>query len=155
MLTIVVDTREQAPFSFSGAAYDATTTERGTLSVGDYSLSGLTNLVAIERKSLADLVQCLGRERDRFDAELLRGRALQFFAVVCEGSWRQLACGEYRGKLNAKSAVQSVASFMARYNIPFFFAETRPAAEYITWSWLKQYATGKMRECKSIMAAME
>lgn len=155
VVNVIVDTREQQPFAFDGDTYADTTVEKGTLTVGDYSLAGLTELVAIERKSLPDLVMCLGRERDRFKNELLRGRALQFFAVVCEGSWKQLSTGDYRSQLKPKSAVQSVAAFMARYNIPFFFAESRRAAEYITWSWLKQFAQGKRNECDAILAAME
>ena len=153
-MQIVIDSREQQPFHFVGEAYPDTTTAAGTLTVGDYSLAGLEKLIAIERKSLADLVMCLGRERERFDRELQRGRALDFFAVVCEGAWRDLVSGNYRGQLGIKSAVQSVAAFMSRYRIPFFFAESRKAAEYITWSWLKQYAQGKQHEYKAIAQAI-
>ena len=149
-MQIVIDTREQSPFTFEGQHYTDTYTENGTLQIGDYSLAGLEHLVAVERKSLPDLVQCLGRERDRFEREIVRGKGLDFFAVVCEGSWRDIANGNYRSKLPAHSAAQSVASFMARTRTPFFFADSRRAAEYATWSMLKQYLAGKQKEYKAI-----
>lgn len=93
-MKIIVDNREQRPFSFRGAPYDGVTVEAGTLAVGDYSLAGLTDKVAVERKELADLVTCLGRERDRFERELARGAALDAFAVAVEASWADLASGE-------------------------------------------------------------
>ena len=69
-MKILIDTREQAPFAFTHERYAGTTIEAGTLDTGDYSLAGLTDLVAVERKSLPDLVACLGRERERFEREL-------------------------------------------------------------------------------------
>ena len=73
-MKIIIDTREQRPFAFLGQNGDIET-ERGTLSLGDYSLAGLTDRVAVERKSLADLVTGLGKERERFQRELMSGRA--------------------------------------------------------------------------------
>lgn len=154
-MQIIVDSREQKPFPFVGKYYVDTVTIPGALQVGDYSLAGLESHIAIERKSLADLVQCLGRDRDRFEREILRGRGLEFFAVVCEGSWRDIANGNYRSQLNSHSAAQSVASFMARHKCPFFFSESRKAAEYITWSLLRQYLTGKQKEYKAIAQAID
>ncbi|MCL2012618.1 MAG: hypothetical protein FWG75_07530 [Cystobacterineae bacterium] len=60
---ILIDTREQCGFTFKHERYTGTEVEVGTLDTGDYSLVGLTDRVAVERKSLADLVACLGRER--------------------------------------------------------------------------------------------
>ena len=79
-MRLIVDSREQSPFSFKGPRYEDVTVEVGTLTVGDYSLAGLTDKVAVERKSLPDLVACLGRERERFERELQRGAALDAFA---------------------------------------------------------------------------
>ena len=153
-MQIVIDSREQRPFQFEGDIYSGTEIKQGALQSGDYSIKGLENKIGIERKSLADLVMCLGRERERFEREIVRARGLEFFAVVCEGSWRQLSMGDYRSQLNPKSAVQSVAAFMARHRCPFFFAETRRAAEYLTWSLLKQYLAGKQYEYKAISKAI-
>ena len=152
MMTILVDSREQKPFNFEHERYDVKI-QPGTLTVGDYSLCGLTDKVAVERKSLPDLVQCLGRERSRFEKELLRGAALDAFAVVVEGSWSDLANGNFRSQLNPHAACQSTLAFMARYRVPFLFAGSRPAAEYVTWGFLHQFLEGARKRWASIVKA--
>ena len=151
-MLIVVDSREQCPFDFRHEKYEATT-QAGALSVGDYSLAGLEDKVAAERKSLPDLVMCLGRERERFERELQRGAALEAFCVVCEGSWLELSKGQYRSQLKPHAACQSVLAFTARYRVPFLFAGGRAAAEYITWGFLRQYLEGAKKRWKAIATA--
>ncbi len=57
---IIIDTREQAPFTFEG--YE---TKIATLKTGDYSLEGFEDKVAVERKSKADAYGCVGGSRMR------------------------------------------------------------------------------------------
>lgn len=154
-MRILIDSREQLPFAFSGSHFEDVTTESGSLSTGDYSIAGLTDLVAVERKSLDDLAQCLGRERDRFERELVRARGLDAFAVVVEGSFEDLAHGRYRSKLNPHSACQSVLSFSARLGVPFLFAGSRAGAEYATAGFLRQYLKGCRERLKAIEKAAE
>ena len=151
-MTIIVDSREQAPFAFEHDRYGVQI-QQGALTVGDYSLVGLTDKVAVERKELSDLVQCLGRERERFERELQRGAALDAFAVVVEDSWAELAAGQYRSKLNPHSACQSVLAFTARYRIPFLFAGSRTGAEYVTWGFLRQYLESARKRWGAIVKA--
>ena len=135
-MNVVVDSREQAPFHFQD--YDADVTQ-GTLTAGDYSLAGLESLVAVERKSLPDLVACLGRERERFERELERLRGFEAAAVVVESPMSALALGEYRSALNPKAAYESVVAFMCRYRITFYFAQDRRGAERFTFSFLRHF----------------
>ena len=151
-MRVIIDSREQAPFTFAHEKYGVEVVT-GTLTVGDYSLAGLEDKVAVERKSLPDLVMCLGRERERFERELQRGAALDAFCVVCEGSWLELAGGKYRSQLNPHSACQSVAAFMSRYRVPFMFAGSRAAAEYVTWSFLRQYLESARKRWAAIAKA--
>lgn len=64
VMRLIIDSREQAPYDF--ATYDVDT-EPGTLHTGDYSLAGFEDRVAIERKSLDDLIACLCVGRERFE----------------------------------------------------------------------------------------
>ena len=154
-MRVVVDTREQAPYDFAGAScYAGTTVEQGSLPTGDYAIRGLEHLVAVERKSLPDFVACLGRERDRFVRELERGRGLECFAVVVEGDFASLAHHDYRGQLDAHSACQSVASFVARLRVPVLFAGSREGGQYAVWSILRQYLRGKIHELKAVEASI-
>lgn len=150
---ILTDTREQNPFPFAGERYSADTVARASLNVGDYSLHGLADKVAVERKSLDDLVQCLCRDRGRFERELARGAALDAFAVVVEASYIDIARGQYRSKMQPHAACQSIAAFMSRYRLPFIFAGSRAGAEYMTWSFLRQYLEGARRRLKAITRA--
>ncbi len=75
------------------------------LRTGDYSVSGYEDQVAIERKTIDDLVGCLGKHRDRFERELQRAKDFQFFAVVVESSYFELSEGIYRSRLHPNSGV--------------------------------------------------
>ena len=152
-MKIIIDSREQAPFPFAHEKYDGTVVEVGALDTGDYSLAGLADRVAVERKSLPDLVACLGRERERFERELQRAAALDAFCVTIESPWADLAGGNFRSQLNPHSACQSVAAFMARYRIPFVFAGSRAGAEYVCWSFLRQYLESARKRWGSIIKA--
>lgn len=152
-MRIVIDTREQAPFGFQHEKYAGTVIESGSLDTGDYSLAGLIDRVAVERKSLPDLVACLGRERERFERELQRAASLDAFTVVIEAAWADLTGGQYRSQLNPHSACQSVAAFMARHGISFMFAGSRAGAEYVCWSFLRQYLESARKRFKAIVKA--
>jgi ERCC4-type nuclease len=78
---IVVDTREQAPLRFG-----AWPTVAAGLRTGDYSIEGFEDRVAVERKGLSDLFTCVGRERPRFERELVRLAAMDYGAVVLEAT---------------------------------------------------------------------
>lgn len=155
-LHIVVDSREHHPFDFAGEGYGMVTVSTGTLQTGDYSIRGLEDACVVERKSLDDLANCLGRDRDRFLHQLQRGRGLDAYAVIVEASWIDLAQGNYAARsLHPHAACQSVAAFMARLGTPFMFAGSRKAAEYCTWSFLHQYAQGIRRRLKAVEQAMD
>ena len=78
---IVRDTREQRGWTFDGLRVEV-----ATLQTGDYSVRGLEQVVAIERKSHQDLYNTLAtvRSRARFARELERAKELRFFALVVE-----------------------------------------------------------------------
>lgn len=133
-MIIKIDSREQRPYEFECPS------EVGTVPVGDYSISGLEDHIAIERKSLDDLIGCLTIGRERFERELHKGRALDYFALVVEGSLSDLVNGNYRSKMLPKSAVQSLMAFSVRYRLPVFFCENRKYAQRVVESLLEKYA---------------
>lgn len=154
-LTIAVDTREALPYRFSGEFYAGVSIVRKTLNAGDYAVAGAEDACAIERKSLDDLANCLGRDRDRFMHQLQRGRGLEAYAVIVEAPWRDLAEGRYRSQLHPNAAVASVTAIMARWRIPFLFAGSRADAERACFSFLWQYANGVRRRLRAVEAAMD
>ncbi len=115
-LVCVIDSREQTPADVSPLR-----SVRGTLQSGDYSLLHLEGTVAIERKSLSDLLSCIGGSRERFERELERLRAFPYRAVVVECSWETFQRGEWRSEVTAASAVGSVLAWQLS-GVPFIFA---------------------------------
>jgi len=136
-MRILIDSREQAPFTFQ--AYEVVP-EVAALPVGDYSLPSLEDRVSIERKSLNDLVGCLmGKDRERFERELARGRHYDLFAVVVEASMADVSRGRYRSEMKPQAALQSIITYQVRYRTPFVWAGNRAGAEYITHGLLTKY----------------
>src|SRR5687768_15410332 len=64
--TVLVDTREQLPFDFSLFPNWIGTSLRYKLDAGDYSILGMEHLLALERKSLTDLITTLMQNRAVF-----------------------------------------------------------------------------------------
>ena len=135
-MKIAVDNREQLAYSFHGYTC---TTEAATLGTGDYSIVGFTDKIAVERKSLDDLLGCLTAGRERFEKELARARSLDRFCVLIEASFEDLAKGMYRSAMKPHSACQSIIAWQIRYGTPFVFAGSRKASEYYCFSFLQKY----------------
>jgi ERCC4-type nuclease len=121
--TILVDTREQTPLLFANLP-----TERRTLATGDYSVLGFERDFCIERKSVADLVQSLTHERDRFSRELQRMRAFDFRRLLIVGTLSDIEAHRYRSQANPKSVIASVTAFEIRYQLPVCYCPTPEAA---------------------------
>lgn len=150
-MKIIRDTREQAPFTFCG--YDCEV-QAGTLTTGDYSLAGLSDRCAVERKSLDDLLGCLtGEGRERFERELARARGLDAFAVVVEASMQDMAEGRYRSKMKPHAALQSVLAFTVRYGVPFIWCGNRAGAEYAAYHFLRHYLREASTRYENIIKA--
>ncbi len=143
-MKILIDSREQLPYKFETAS------ETGTLPTGDYSLVGAESLIAIERKSVDDLIGCLTSGRERFERELHRGKALDYFGLVIEASLSDLSNGRYRSEMKPRAAVQSLLTFSIRYGLPLFFVENRKYGARVTESLLLKYA----REVEKRLKAM-
>lgn len=138
-MRILIDTREQAPFSFQRFSIE---TERATLPAGDYSIPGFEDRASIERKEINDLVGCLkGENRDRFERELSKLRMYELAAVVVEASLDDLSKGRYRSEMKAHAVLQSVFAFQVRYRVPFIWAGNRAGGEYVTYSLLEKFLT--------------
>ncbi len=143
-VAIKIDSREKQPYQCELPS------ELGTLPTGDYSICGLENHIAIERKELNDLIGCLTTGRDRFEKELFKGKALDYFSLVVEASLSDLANGHYRSQMEPKSAIQSLLAFSIRYRLPVWFAESREYGQRIIESLLCKYAREIERKFKEI-----
>lgn len=138
-MIIIVDTREQLPFDFSSINPTPQTT-REYLPTGDYSLVGFETKICVERKSVNDLYCSCGKNRERFEREIVRMADFQYAAIVCEGDWQTiLRDPPIFSKLNSKSLVASLLAWQQRYGVHFWPCPNRLFAEKITFRILDRY----------------
>jgi DNA excision repair protein ERCC-4 len=155
-VVLIQDTREQRGWS---DLFESTCSVE-TLAVGDYSVAGLTHLVAVERKSLPDLLQSLTHERSRFERELARARAYHRFYVIVEASAPDILhgrFGQYGSRVNPNSIWESIATFSNRY-APFVFSGDRSTGAKLCESLLLKFAREYYRTIERMeraTAAME
>jgi DNA excision repair protein ERCC-4 len=148
---IVIDTREQKPFTFSGEVE----TRRGTLAVGDYSLRGLEDEVAIERKSLNDLLGSITGGRERFIKELRQLRAFRFAAIVVEAGWDDVLLKRYPQNVAPNAVIGSLAAFAIKYGVVPILAGDRGAAAEVTERLLLNYARRVEKDYRALERADE
>lgn len=135
-LTVLVDTREQTPWDFSPSVAPL----RATLHSGDYSLPGLSDWVAIERKSLPDLLKSIASERDRFFRELERLSDFGYAAVIVEANAEAVHRGQFgQSKLTVNQVLGTCATIHADYGVPVLFAGPRPCASFYAEKLLRRW----------------
>ncbi len=117
-LHVLIDTREQRPWSFSRD----TTSEFVTLDSGDYSFAGYSDRVRVERKSLADLVGSITVGRERFLDECRRLTAFEFRLLVVESSVEAVLAHAYRSATVPQSVLGSVIALHVDFGLPCIWA---------------------------------
>lgn len=129
-LIAIVDTREQLPFDLKLSDGTILTQVRKGLKTGDYSVQGLEEIVAIERKSMDDLAGCIGKHRARFEDCIDRLAKFPMKAIVVEGSWSTLELGFYRSRVHPNAAIGSCLSWISRGIPMLFLGNPVRASEY-------------------------
>ncbi len=145
-LAVAVDTREQAPFGFGAITGDrgrvlAVATCVEGLKTGDYSIRGLEDAIAVERKSKADLYGTVGRGRARFERELARLAAMEAPAIVLECDLASLLRPPTRSRVHPSSVLNSLIAWSVRHRIPVWPCPDRRFAEILTYRLLHHYWT--------------
>ena len=142
-MRIAFDTREQQPYQFT--RYTGVIVEAATLTTGDYSLSGLQDRIALERKSLSDLTGTLTSGRERFQRECERGRGLDYYGLIIEASMEDVRTHNYRSQMTPQSLLQTLAAYSVRYGLHVHWCGSRDGGEYMVHSLLSKY----LREVES------
>ena len=138
-MIILIDSREKKPYSFNSITPPPITHIR-TLKTGDYSLSGLSDKITVERKSLTDAFGTFGRGRKRFIKELERMQTYDFAAVIIESSWLNIIRNPPpRSRLNPKTIHASVVAWQIRYDVHFWTVPNRAFGEKTTYRLLDRY----------------
>jgi len=168
--TILVDTAETQPFTFQGLRADSDKANRPLYvkcrysclgrfphSLGDYTIEGLGNQLAIERKSMEDAQSTvLGWEskqqrdkdlpgrRERFKKELQNLSRLNAAMVVVEATFGDCLrlmpeWGKKPAEHNRKIFFRSVLAWQQDYKVPWLFCDGRRLAEIAAFRFLQRF----------------
>ena len=96
--------------------------------------------MVIERKSVSDLLGCVGQQRNRFERELSRMAQIRFRALVIEASLSEVAAGTRYSQLNVRQVLGSVLAWTFKYGVAPVFADDRDYAATVTASLLSHAA---------------
>lgn len=143
--TVVIDTREQAPFEFKNLGNWIGGTTTRTLDAGDYSVVGMESLLRLERKSLSDLITTLMQNRARFFKECKSLARFRYVALVVEATYEDVKAfydNDLCTQAHPNAVSGSLDALEARFGIPVIYTSRhRPLAEEKAASWLSKHYT--------------
>ncbi len=147
-MRFTIDTREPWPHPWAGFFAADVVLERSTLETGDIALSALPDAAVVERKSVSDLLGCIGRERERFERELCRGRYVGRLIVIVEGTLADVL-SQSRG-IHPNAIIGTLAAWQRRFS-PVCFAGDVETAARVAESFLR----GQVRDHERTAKALE
>ena len=142
---VLIDTREKDPFDFSRFPNWIAEHKRRKLDVGDYSIQGMEKVLALERKSLSDLITTLIQQRSRFFKMCEKLAQYRWRALLIEASYEDIKTPydeEYNTLAHPNAVSGTLDALEARFSIPVIYtSQYRPLAEEKAASWLSKHFT--------------
>lgn len=135
---VVVDTREQNPFSFARFHGWFASVEKKPLRLGDYSVAGLEETCTVERKDLTDLVQSFTAERPAFIRRLREMARYPQRLLVITAALSQVKSRYEHTAVSPNRITQSLVAVLVGLDVPFLCVETHELGEEIVASYLYQ-----------------
>lgn len=130
---VIIDTREQEPLAFDPGRVAVV---RRALPAGDYSVEGIEEIVAVERKTVEDLVKTVINDRERFARELDRLAGYSAACVVVEGSLSDILDANYRCGAHPSSVLGAIMAIIVDRGIPVCFTGDRQSARVFIEAYL-------------------
>lgn len=131
-MKVLVDSREQKPYSFKES-------ETVTLETGDYTLQEVDT--AIERKTKSDFLQSITQERERFERECRRADDFEKpMIILVEAPREDFEKGVYHSAAHPNAVIGTIETWEECYNIEFVFENGRRKANQRATAILKAWA---------------
>lgn len=137
-ITILVDDREKKPWLFLGERWPLV---KKRLKVGDYTIEGYEDKVAIEKKSGIDelLSNLTGAYRQRFERYLSKLSAYPVKMIIVEDTfdtrtiYSKIAILKKKSKsrLSAHTIFHWTAKILAYYNVPVVYIDKRASKQLV------------------------
>jgi DNA excision repair protein ERCC-4 len=121
---LIIDSMVQKLYSFKHFNKWFGAMERKKLAAGDYSIAGLEDRVAVERKSLQDLLNCCVRygSREAFVRACERLGKFDFAAMVIEGSISKILRSTEYSSMHPNAVFGMIQALAVRWGIQPRFA---------------------------------
>jgi ERCC4-type nuclease len=157
---VLVDTREQRPWRLLDNHPNWIGGEkRAALKAGDYSVEGMQELLALERKSMVDVIRSTMAVRARFIASCARLSKLRWKAILIEATYENMK-SPYREMedletgAHPNAVVGTLDAIEAKFGVPVIYtspirhlAEERAASwlsKHFTYWWLEEHGHGRV-----------
>jgi len=144
---VLVDTRERKPLPIFANHPNWFAGERRVgLKTGDYTVEGMENLLSLERKSLADVVNCTVASRTRFIAACSRLARFQWKAILIEATFEDIKGGfekfDIPSGVHPNAVCGTLDAIEAKFGIPIIYTSTiQDLATERAASWLSKHFT--------------
>jgi DNA excision repair protein ERCC-4 len=146
-MLISFDTREPWPHPWERHLPSGWSCTRENLETGDVCVSNLPLGTLVERKTVPDLLGCIGNNRERFERELKRSRYAGRMLIVCEGDLDDVLI-QARG-LTPAAITGTLAAWAVRYAPVIFAGSVERAAEFTFRALAEQVRTAE-RQAKAL-----
>lgn len=144
---IIRDNREKVGYWNFISSVHCSGTEDGTLTTGDYTIEGMKDIFAIERKKTTG--ELSGNVLTKqFVNELKRSTKLKHFYIICEFSLQDIISFPYNSgipngvwkklKVTGSLILKKIVEFETQYNCHFIFAGNKECAREIAKSIFKE-----------------
>ena len=157
----LVDTREQLPLRLKKQHPKWFAAERRVaLKTGDYSVDGMRDILALERKSLADVVACASpnASRERFIEQCERLADFRWKAILVEATLEDIKRGfvgfDIECGIHPNAVCGTLDAVEAKFCIPVIYASsirelaTERAASWLSkhfmYWWLEEHGFGRV-----------
>ncbi len=135
---VLIDTREQNPFSFDRFRSWFAGIQKKALRLGDYSVAGLEEVCTVERKDLSDLIHSFTVERSTFVDRLRHLSSYPQRLLVITAALSQVKSPYSHSQVNPNKITQSLVAALAGLQVPFLCVETHELGEEVVASYLYQ-----------------
>ena len=145
---VLVDSREKYPFKLADSHSNWIGGEkRRALKTGDYSIEGMEKLVALERKSLTDIVHCTVGSRELFLKACERLSVFPWKAIIIEATYEDLKTPytmfeDMETEVHPNAVCGTLDAIEAKYGIQIIYTSRhRTLATEKAASWLSKHFT--------------
>ena len=139
---VLIDTREQTPLTFTRFPNWIAGEKRQKLKIGDYTVQGMEHLLAIERKTLSDIITTVMQERSRFFKMCEQLARYGWRALLIEASYEDIKSpyNEENTFAHPNAVSGTLDALEARFGIPVIYTSRyRLLSEEKAASWLSKH----------------